>query len=282
MLDMGVNQGAGLHRIALQAAPRVMAVASHGQQQGELPLLWSLCATLVDLGHSVAVLDATTVESADNPGLAQLLDDAQLQGDENSAPLSWSVIPAAIGLAQLCQPMARPGGPLAPLSELFQRFGVVVIYAQAGLLTDLLPDSGIEPLLTVAPVKMSAVRRWMMYFEEKFSTHILNSKDMVNKNGVYSQTIINAYEDNLSGISQETYFSNAGCDFYIYMKSSDNLNVFIRIADILDNKKILFEQSLGKPDNVWKKYALSIPPDLNIHKAKLIIYFKGKGNSAFR
>jgi hypothetical protein len=154
MLDMGVNQGAGLHRIALQAAPRVMAVASHGQQQGELPLLWSLCATLVDLGHSVAVLDATTVESADNPGLAQLLDDAHLQGDENSAPLSWSVIPAAMGLAQLCQPMPRPGGPLAPLSELFQRFGVVVIYAQAGLLTDLLPDSGIEPLLTVAPVKI--------------------------------------------------------------------------------------------------------------------------------
>ncbi len=119
--------------------------------------------------------------------------------------------------------------------------------------------------------------KWMMYFEEKFSTHILNSKDMANKNGVYSQTIINAYEDNLSGISQETYFSNAGCDFYIYMKSSDNLNVFIRIADILDNKKILFEQSLGKPDNVWKKYELSIPPDLNIHKAKLIIYFKEKG-----
>ncbi|NDP39589.1 MAG: hypothetical protein GZ093_12695 [Rhodoferax sp.] len=157
MLDMDVNQGAGLQRMALQSAPRVVAVASHGQQQGELPLLWSLCTTLVDLGHSVAVLDATTIESADNPGLAHMLDDAHLQGDDSSAPLSWSVIPAALGLAQLCQPMARPGGSLAPLSELFQRYGIVVIYAQAGLLADLLPDSGIEPLLTVAPVKMSAV-----------------------------------------------------------------------------------------------------------------------------
>lgn len=172
MLDMGVNQGAGLHRIALQAAPRVMAVASHGQQQGELPLLWSLCATLVDLGHSVAVLDATTVESADNPGLAQLLEDAHLQGDENSAPLSWSVIPAAMGLTQLCQPMARPGGPLAPLSELFQRFGVVVIYAQAGLLADLLPDSGIEPLLTVAPVKMSAVTAYQALKQMLLNTRL--------------------------------------------------------------------------------------------------------------
>ena len=157
MLDMDLNQGAGLQRMALQAAPRVVAVASHGQQQGELPLLWSLCTTLVDLGHSVAVLDATTAESADNPGLAQMLDDAHLQSDDRSAPLSWSVIPAALGLAQLCQPMARPGGSLAPLSELLQRFGVVVIYAQAGLLAELLPDSGIEPLLTVAPVKTSAV-----------------------------------------------------------------------------------------------------------------------------
>ncbi|MBA3058155.1 MAG: hypothetical protein KJ614_10160 [Gammaproteobacteria bacterium] len=155
MLDIGVNQGAGLQRMALQAAPRVIAVASHGQQQGELPLLWSLCTTLVDLGHSVAVLDATTLESADNPGLAQLLDDADLQDDDSATP--WSVIPAALGLAQLCHPAARPGGPLAPLSELFQRFGVLVIYARAGLLADLLPDSGIEPLLTVAPVKMSAV-----------------------------------------------------------------------------------------------------------------------------
>ena len=157
MLDIGVNQGAGLQRMALQAAPRVMAVASHGQQQGELPLLWSLCTTLVDLGHSVAVLDATTVESAHNPGLSQLLDDADLEHDDSRTPPSWSVVPAALGLAQLCQPTARPGGPLAPLSDLFQRFGVLVIYARAPLLADLLPDSGIEPLLTVAPVKMSTV-----------------------------------------------------------------------------------------------------------------------------
>ena len=157
MLDIGVNQGAGLQRMALQTAPRVMAVASHGQQQGELPLLWSLCTALVELGHSVAVLDATTVESAHNPGLAQLLDDAEMQDDDSRTSPSWSVVPAAVGLAQLCHPTVRPGAPLAPLSELFQHFGVVVIYARAALLADLLPDSGIEPLLTVAPVKMSAV-----------------------------------------------------------------------------------------------------------------------------
>ena len=35
MLEACVNQAAGLQGIALQAAPRVMAMASHGQQLGE-------------------------------------------------------------------------------------------------------------------------------------------------------------------------------------------------------------------------------------------------------
>ena len=156
MLEMCVNQGAGLQSIGLQAAPRVIALASHGNQQGELPLLWSLCATLVSFGYPVAVLDATTVESADNPGLDQLLDDAGWQGDEHE-PLSWSVIPAALGLQRLCAQCSGNTLPMDPLGSLFQNFGVIVIYARADLLTHLLPGSGIEPLLTVSPVKNSTV-----------------------------------------------------------------------------------------------------------------------------
>lgn len=157
MLETCINQAAGLQSIALQAAPRVIAMASHGNQQGELPLLWSLCTTLVGFGYPVAVLDATTVESARNPGLEQLLDDAYDKGDEDRAPLSWSVIPAARGLQRLCMPHSEHGLAMCPLSDLFQNFGVVVIYARADLLTRLLPGSGIEPLLTVSPVKMSSV-----------------------------------------------------------------------------------------------------------------------------
>ncbi len=157
MLDMCVNQGAGLRSIASQSAPRVIAMASHGNQQGELPLLWSLCATLVDFGYPVAVLDATTVESAANPGLDQLLDDAYLPGAENSEPSSWSVIPAATGLQRLCVQTPERGLPLDPLGGLFQSFGVIFIYARVDVLTRLLPGSGIEPLLTVCPVKMSSV-----------------------------------------------------------------------------------------------------------------------------
>ncbi len=157
MLEICVNQGAGLRGIAKQAAPRVIAMASHGDQQGELPLLWSLCSTLVDFGYPVAVLDATTVESTNNPGLEQLMNDAYWPGDLSSEALSWSVIPAALGLKRLGARKPGSGLPLDQLSGLFQSFGVIVVYARADVLTLVLPDSGIEPLLTVSPAKMSPV-----------------------------------------------------------------------------------------------------------------------------
>lgn len=157
MLEMCVNQGDGLQCIGLQGAPRVIAMASHGNQQGELPLLWSLCSTLVDLGYPVAVLDATTCETPDNPGLEQLLDDACWRNDESAESLSWAVIPAAMGLQRLSVQTPECAFPLDPLSGLFQNFGVIFIYARADVVSHLLANSGIEPLLTVAPVKMSSV-----------------------------------------------------------------------------------------------------------------------------
>lgn len=157
MLERCVNQAAGLQRLASQSTPRVMAMASHGSQQGELPLLWSLCCTLVEFGYPVAVLDASTPESAANPGLLQLLDDADWRADAQGAPLAWTVIPAALGLQRLGARPPGPGPALSPLGGLLERFGVVIIYADADVLSRLLPDSGIAPLLTVAPVKMSPV-----------------------------------------------------------------------------------------------------------------------------
>lgn len=157
MLESCVNQGAGLQHIASQAGPRVIAMASHGEQQGELPLLWSLCSTLVDSGYPVVVLDATTSESTDNPGLEQLLDGVYWRNDEIGATMSWTVLPASRGLQMIQASRSNHRLPLDPLSGLLENFGVIVIYARAELLVRLLPGSGIEPLLTVSPVKMSSV-----------------------------------------------------------------------------------------------------------------------------
>ena len=157
MLETCVNQGAGLQSMALQAAPRVIAMASHGDQQGELPLLWGLCSTLVDSGYSVMVLDANAVESDNNPGLAHLLDDASWRDEELNEPKSWSVLPAALGLLRMSSCGTSQGLPLDPLGGLLQNFGVIVIYARAEVLVRLLPGSGIQPLLTVSTLKTSPV-----------------------------------------------------------------------------------------------------------------------------
>ncbi len=157
MLESWVNQAAGLQGIALQATPRVMAMASHGKQQGELPLLWRLCATLSDLGYPVMVLDANAVESADNPGLLQRLAGEPWRGEDADEPGAWSVLPSALGLQQLASQADRYTRPLDPLAKVLPNYGVVVIYARADVLTQLLPGSSIEPLLTVSPVRMSSV-----------------------------------------------------------------------------------------------------------------------------
>ena len=63
MLDSGANQGFNLRSLIQEVQPHAVAMASHGEQDAELPLLWDLCSTYVRLGYSVAVLDGTTSES---------------------------------------------------------------------------------------------------------------------------------------------------------------------------------------------------------------------------
>lgn len=171
MLDHATHQASGLQGLLPQAAPRLMALASHGSQQDELPLLWQLCSTLVRLGYSVAVLDGTSTESDQNPGLVQLLEDSCWRPDGHGDPLSWSVLPSARGLQQLCAMPGDEDGPLEPLSPLFQSHGVVLIYARADVLVALLQGSGIEPLLAVSSQATSPVSAY-----QALKTLVLNAK----------------------------------------------------------------------------------------------------------
>lgn len=187
MLETCVNQGVGLQGIGLHAAPRVIAMASHGSQEGELPLLWSLCSTLVDFGYPVAVLDATTTESPDNPGLAQLLDHGGWHGEDHDSLRSCSVIPAALGLQRLCTQNPAQGALLDPLGGLLQNFGVIVIYACADVLTLLLPGTGIEPLLTVSSLKTSPVSAY-----RALKQMLLNAKLRPTMASIVSEPFLNA------------------------------------------------------------------------------------------
>ena len=153
MLEPCVNQAAGLQSLALQQLPRLIAVTSHGQQQGEMPLLWGLCTSWVSMDLSVMVLDGHTTETQQNPGLAQLLTNPLSRQPDDDNPVSWSVMPAAQGLADL----SADGFLASSVGELFKAYAVVLVYADADRVTQLLTGCALAPLLVVPPAQTAAV-----------------------------------------------------------------------------------------------------------------------------
>lgn len=157
MLEACANQAIGLQAMALRASPRMLALASHGDPASELPLLWNLCSTLAELGYSVLVLDATHSESAQSPGLEQLIDGTGATRDRLDPLVPWTILPAAIGLKRLCQASAAGQASLRKLTGLSQSCSVMILYASASTLVSLLPHSGVTPLLAVAGGKKALV-----------------------------------------------------------------------------------------------------------------------------
>lgn len=153
MLELGVNQAAGLLALAPQMAPRLVAVASHGQQQGELPLLWGLCQTWVEMGLSVLVLDGHAQEAPHNPGLLQQIDSPPGRSAGPDETGEWSVLPAAQGFAALSKSIA----PSALLGGLFPDFSVILVYASAVTMAGLFKHTGLAPVVVVPPLKASSL-----------------------------------------------------------------------------------------------------------------------------
>ncbi|MGI9133299.1 MAG: hypothetical protein ACR2I0_05040 [Rhodoferax sp.] len=150
MLEYSNNQAAGLVALSAQRSPRLLAAVSHGDGQAELPLLWRLCLALMEFGYSVTVLDASTRECADNPGLLQLLDSDYWQGTRSLDAPAWNVVPSALGMQWLCNQACQGPPDLARLGQLFAQDSVVVVYGNAECLTTLLGNTETEPLLTVS------------------------------------------------------------------------------------------------------------------------------------
>lgn len=161
MLETGFHQGAGLQGLASHTAPRLVAMASHGDRPSELPLLWDLCAAWTELGYPVVVLDATHNETPQQPGLQQLLA-PECRSEEpprEAADMAWPIYPAGLGLRQLFAGSDQTGyaQPMGQLEQLFQNYDVVLLYAPAALLAERLPGSGIAPLLTVSATGSSVL-----------------------------------------------------------------------------------------------------------------------------
>ncbi|TXT38925.1 MAG: hypothetical protein FD135_2585 [Comamonadaceae bacterium] len=168
MLEPCINQAAGLQALAPQLMPKLVAVVSHGQQQGELPMLWSLCTSWVDMGQSVIVLDGHKAETDHNPGLWHLLSDTMSHFSADQEAASWTIMPAALGFEQL----ATSGFNSKTVGHLFQNYGIVLLYADATKLTCLLKDSTLTPLLVVAPLKSSSLSAYQALKELLLDAHL--------------------------------------------------------------------------------------------------------------
>jgi hypothetical protein len=158
MLDYDIHQATGLSALGSLRSPRIVALASHGDRAAELPLMWQLCAAWTALNYPVVVLDGHTRESERNPGLQQLLVDS----DEPDLPAhdgaDWPIVPAALGLTMLGMPQTdspvlASAARTRRLSELFQNYEVIFLYAPAHELARTLQGSGLSPILAVSPTE---------------------------------------------------------------------------------------------------------------------------------
>ena len=155
MPERARNQASGLATLPYQRGALLVAMVNHGDEASELPLLWRLCLTWVDLGYPVTVLDAGTSESKDNPGLDQLLDLSGTALAQRQDATVWNVIPAAIGLQTLLDPREKHWPLEQRLGGLFADDGIVVVYGSATLLAQLLGEQTLQPLMIVSSARTS-------------------------------------------------------------------------------------------------------------------------------
>jgi hypothetical protein len=165
MHDAPLNQATGLMGLACNAGCQLVGMASHGDDPTELPLLWQLCTALVGLGFGVTVLDATKNETANDPGLLELLEYRFGYGASEAEAPEWTVIPAAQGLHSLCNvhthaSMHRARN-LERLGQLFGAQGVVILYAGVDWIVQLLGGTHARPVLTVSEEKNSLLTSYL-------------------------------------------------------------------------------------------------------------------------
>ncbi len=166
MLDAFLDQGAGLRQAGPSTSPRLITLVSQGDATHEQPLLWQLCEALHGYGYPPVVLDGTSRETADRPGLADLMQHTPWGALGATDSTEWAVMPAAAGLRALAH---APQPPLDSLTSVFRHSGVLVLYARAPLLIPVLRGSGAQPVLAVTPGRSALMQgyRTLKQFREQ-------------------------------------------------------------------------------------------------------------------
>lgn len=252
MLEHHANQAAGLLGLGSQSGPRMLAVVSHGDEQAELPLLWQLCLALVGFGYAVTVLDATTQESDSNPGLAELLDNANWHENSTNDTPSWTVLPAGKGVESLCARPSHKAHGLQQLGQLFPKEGVVVLYCKVGWLTPLIAGTCVEPILAVSPTRTSLI------------TSYLSLKRLLII-GKLRPTIINMIQNPSSAspaLEQQTFASLSDCAKRFLGQDVKALNIVEQLNDEIQNEDVQ-RLALRLMENALPLKRVGTPPVVN-------------------
>ena len=170
MLEQIAGQGASLRQIAAQGQPRLITLVSQGDQAHEQALLWQLCQALQSYGYPPVVLDGTSLESAQHPGLVDLMQHMPWVAIGATDDSDWAVMPAASGLRALGLG-ATP--PLERLGQLLQGCGVLVLYARAELLIPVLAGSKAQPVLALTPGRNAVIRSYNTLKQFRLQAHLV-------------------------------------------------------------------------------------------------------------
>lgn len=162
MLESVWHQGTGLHWQGAAAPLHVLSVVPSGDA-ADAHAVWLACAHLQQQGYPVVVLDGTSKEGPDAPGLQDLLlprtgmTPPSLPADIRD-PLQVATLPAACGMVQVLHKAEVSGiRPLDIMYRCVRQHAVLVLWAPAPLLAPLLYGSHSAPLLLVPAQKRSVV-----------------------------------------------------------------------------------------------------------------------------
>ena len=165
MLESSSHQGSGLQWHGASHPLRVLSVLPGGDPVGT-QALWAACAQLQRQGYPVVVLDGTEKETAESPGLQDLMQphsgtgySALPVGSEGAHCVA--TLPAARGLLQLAHRAKQQGSrALDLLHRHLRNHALVVIVAPEQLLGPVLQGATHSPLLMVPAQGRSLLRSY--------------------------------------------------------------------------------------------------------------------------
>ncbi|MDD0811796.1 hypothetical protein PSQ20_15685 [Curvibacter sp. RS43] len=151
MFEAGLDQGAGLRRQTPKPLLRLVPVVRHGSGEAESRMLWQLAHALTDLDLPVAVLDIDSHETEDAPGLIELLQERCSLAEVLDETLPWPIVPAAVGWQELFRQGPLSDSSRQALRHWFGAYSVLLVYGTAERLGQALANTGVRPLVPVAP-----------------------------------------------------------------------------------------------------------------------------------